>query len=90
MKSQDEKKTRLVSTRMTQAQYEIVREKAKKRNMKLSSFVVDAAVHSDKQLNPHQVMQIYNLMYQAADACAATCPELAVQIRKGAENLWQF
>ena len=90
MKSPDEKKTRLVSTRMTQTQYEDVRDKAKKRNMRISSFIVDSAVHSDKQLNPHQVMQIHNLMFQAADACEATQPELAKQIRKEADALWQF
>lgn len=90
MKSSDEKKTRLVSTRMTQAQFENVRERAKKRNMHASSFIVDSAVHSDKQLNPHQVMQIHNLMNQAADACAATNPKLADQIRKEADALWQF
>lgn len=90
MKSPDERKTRLVSTRMTQAQFEAVRERAKKRNMKISTFMVDASVHSDKQLNPHQVMQTHNLMYQAADACEATDPALAERIRKEAEALWQF
>ena len=90
MKSPDEKKTRLVSTRMTQTQYEDVRDRAKKRNMKISSFIVDSAVHSDKQLNPHQVMQIHNLLFQASDACEATQPELAKQIRKEADALWQF
>ena len=90
MKSPDEKKTRLVSTRMTQTQYEDVRDRAKKRNMRISSFIVDSAVHSDKQLNPHQVMQIHNLMFQAADACEATQSELAKQIRKEADALWQF
>ena len=90
MKSPDEKKTRLVSTRMTQAQFENVRKMAKKRNMPVSSFMVDSDVPSAKPLNPYQVMQIHNLMNQAADACAATNPELADQIRKEADALWQF
>ncbi len=90
MKSSDEKKTRQVPTRMTQAQYETIRDKAKERNMRISSFMVDLAVHSDNRFNPHQVMKLQNLANMAAEACEETNPELADRIRKEADALWQF
>ena len=90
MKSPDEKKIRQVPTRMTQAQFETIRDRAKERNMKISSFMVDAAVHSDHQFNPLQIMKIQNLVNLLADACEEKNPELVAQIRKEADALWQF
>ena len=40
MKSEEEKKTRRVPTRMTQAEYTQIRRKAEKRGMSVSTFVV--------------------------------------------------
>ena len=68
MKFQDEKKTRRVPTRMTQAQYEIIRQKALDLNMSVSAFVVEAAEHDDKRITPLQIMHLQNLINQAADA----------------------
>ncbi len=89
MKDPKEKKTRMVPTRMTQAQYEEVRNKAKERNMSVSSFVVDAATHNDQKINPHQLLQIQNLINLAADACEQTNPILARELREGGDDLWQ-
>ena len=50
MKSEEEKKTRRVPTRMTQAEYTQIRKKAEKRGMSVSAFVVEAAVHSDNRI----------------------------------------
>ena len=90
MKSPEEKKNRQVPTRMTMLQYEIIRRKAKQRDMAISSFMVDAAVHGDKQINPYQLMQIQNWANMAADACQASDPQMAQQIRKEANNLWSL
>ena len=90
MKQPEDKKTRLVSTRMTKAQYESVKNKSRERNMSVSSSVVNAAVHSNNHVNPHQIMKLQNLANMAADACETTQPELAERIRKEADALWQF
>ena len=61
MKSENEKKTRRVPTRMTQAQYKIIRQKALDRNMSVSAFVVEAAAHSDNKITIPQLIRIQNL-----------------------------
>ena len=88
MKHPDEKKTRRVPTRMTQGQYETIREKAKSRNMSVSAYVVDAAVHSDKSMSLPQLLRIQNLVNMAADACEKTHPGLASEIREEMFALW--
>ena len=88
MKSPDEKKTRRVPTRMTQEQYENIKQKAKDRNMSVSAYVVDAAVHSDKFLTLPQLLHIQNLANMVAGACELTNPELAARIREEVSALW--
>lgn len=88
MKSLDEQKIRRVSTRMTQADYEKVRNKAKKRNMSISAFMVDSSVHSDNQITMPMVIRIQNLANRAATICAKLDPKTANEIQKEVAELW--
>lgn len=90
MKSENEKKTRRVPTRMTQAQYKIIRQKALDRNMSVSAFVVEAAVHDDKRITPLQIMHLQNLINKAADACESENPTLALELRREGDAQWKI
>ena len=72
MKSEEEKKTRHVRTRMTQNQYKQVKEKADQRNQTVSAYVVEAAVHGDNHITPPMIMQLQNDFNEAADLAAIT------------------
>ena len=90
MKSEEEKKTRRVPTRMTQAEYKQIRQKAEKRGMSVSAFVVEAAVHSDNRITPLQIMHLQNLINKASDACESNNPELARELRREGDATWKI
>ena len=90
MKSEEEKKTRRVPTRMTQAEYTQIQKKADKRGMSVSAFVVESAVHDDKRITPLQIMQLQNLINKAADACESNNPELARELRREGDAQWKI
>lgn len=90
MKTKKATKDRLVSTRMTDAQYRTIKSHADQRNMHVSSFMVHTACHCDAESMPLHAMRLQNLANMAADACAKTNPELAAQIRREADAVWQF
>ena len=89
MKSEEEKKTRRVPTRMTQGEYQVIREKAKSRKMSVSAYVVDSAVHSDNHLDLPTLIRIQNLANMAADACEKLNLGIAAEIREEVSALWQ-
>ena len=88
MKSQEEKKTRRVPTRMTQGQYDRIRKKAEERNMSVSAFIVETASHSEQAALIPSLLRIQNLVNLAAGACEDTSPGIAAEIRKEAAELW--
>ncbi len=88
MKSPEEKKTRRVPTRMTQAQYDAICRKAKDRNMSVSAFVVEAAAHSDNKIKIPQLIRIQNLANLAADACEESDPQTAAEIQREVNAIW--
>lgn len=49
MKTREEKKSRRLSTRMTQWNYEVIQKTAKECNMSVSDFVVDSCKDSNPQ-----------------------------------------
>ena len=90
MKSEEEKKTRHVRTRMTQNQYKQVKEKADQRNQTVSAYVVEAAVHGDNHITPPMIMLLQNDFNEAADALEPVNPKLAKKIRRKGDSLWQL
>lgn len=74
MKSLDEQKTRRVSTRMTQAQYDEIEKKAEERGMSVSAFMVDASAHNDNQINLQQLLKIQDLANHAAESLMESDP----------------
>lgn len=88
MKSPEDKKTRRVPTRMTEAQYASICKKAESRGMSVSAFVVDAAAHCDNQITLPLLMRIQNLANLAADACEESDPQTAAEIQKEVQALW--
>lgn len=90
MKSKEEQKTRRVSTRMTQEQFVCIAEKAEKRNMSVSAFMVDSAAHNDNQMTLSQLIRIQNLANLVSAKCEKSNPETAVEIQKEVEALWSL
>lgn len=90
MKSEEEKKSKSVPTKMTQDQYKVIKQKAGNRSMSVSAFMVEAAVHGDKHITPLHVMRLQNRFNEAADACEAVNPQLAAELRREGDALWQF
>lgn len=90
MKSEEEKKTRHLRTRMTQNQYKQVKEKADEQNMTVSAYVVEAAVHGDNHITPSMIMQLQTDFNEAANALEPVNPELAMKIRRKGDELWQL
>lgn len=88
MKSLEEQKTRRVSTRMTQAQYDEIEKKAEERNMSVSAFMVDASAHNDNQITLPQLLKIQNLANQAAESLMDSDPQTAAEIQKEVAELW--
>ena len=89
MKSPEEKKTRILSVRVSENMYSEIKTKADERNMSVSKFMSLSAVHSDKSLKPMQLVQIQNLSNLVAEACEEMNPELAEAMRKEADAIWQ-
>ena len=75
---------------MTQAEYKQIKQKAEKRGMSVSAYVVDAAVHDDKRITPLQIMQLQNLINKAANACESNNPELARELRREGDAQWKI
>ena len=90
MKSEEEKKTRHLRTRMTQNQYKQVKEKADEQNMTVSAYVVEAAVHGDNHITPSMIMQLQTDFNEAADVLEPVNPKLAKKIRRKGDALWQL
>ena len=89
MKSPEEKKTRILSVRVSENMYSEIKTKADKRNMSVSKYMALSAVHSDKSLTPMQLVQIQNLTNMFAEACEEINPELAEAMRKKVDAIWQ-
>ena len=90
MKSPEERKTRPVPTRMTQAQYEKIKQQADERNMSVSAFMVFSAVHNDAALTPQQTAQLHDLASRISQACDKIDPKLAAELREEADGLWRL
>ena len=89
MKSPEEKKTRILSVRVSENMYSEIKTKADERNMSVSKFMALSALHCDSSLTPMQLVQIQNLTNMVSAACEEINPELAESMRKEADELWQ-
>jgi uncharacterized protein (DUF1778 family) len=90
MKSPEERKTRPVPTRMTQAQYEKIKQQADERNMSVSAFMVFSSEHADATLTPQKIAQLHDFATRISEACTKIDPQLARELREGADGLWQL
>ena len=90
MKSESEKKLRRVSTRMTEDQYRQISQKAKSSCTSVSAFMVNAAAHGNNKFTPLTAMELQVYFIEAADACEAIDPELAEQLRREGDAVWEL
>ncbi len=70
MKKDNEKKNITKSIKISQNQYDIIKQKADERNMNFSEYVVDCAVHGNDSITPQiavKVQEIANTAFDLAD-----------------------
>ena len=88
MKSEEEKKSRQVSIRLTKGQYKLAEQKAKERNMSINAMIGEMLEHGNNNFTPFHLMQVQNLVNEAAEACRSVNPELAEELSGKVDALW--
>ena len=67
MKKDNEKKNITKSIKISQNQYDIIKQKADERHMNFSEYVVDCAVHGNNSLTPQIAVQVQAIANTALD-----------------------
>ena len=67
MKKDNEKKNITKSIKISQNQYDIIKQKADERHMNFSEYVVDCAVHENNSLTPQIAVKVQSIANTALD-----------------------
>ena len=67
MKKDNEKKNITKSIKISQNQYDIIKQKADERHMNFSEYVVDCAVHGNNSLTPQMAVKVQSIANTALD-----------------------
>jgi hypothetical protein len=67
MKKDNEKKNITKSIKISQNQYDIIKQKADERHMNFSEYVVDCAVHGNNSLTPQIAVKVQSIANVALD-----------------------
>ncbi len=67
MKKDNEKKNITKSIKISQNQYDIIKQKADERHMNFSEYVVDCAVHGNNSLTPQIAVKVQSIANTALD-----------------------
>ena len=67
MKKDNEKKNITKSIKISQNQYDIIKQKADERHMNFSEYVVDCAVHGNNSLTPQIAVKVQNIANTVLD-----------------------
>lgn len=67
MKKDNEKKNITKSIKISQNQYNIIKQKADEKHMNFSEYVVDCAVHGNNSLTPQMAVKVQSIANTALD-----------------------
>ena len=90
MRKESEKKTKVTSLRMTEEQYLAIQEMADEKEMSISSYIVDSAIHSQKSVTPDIMVKIQKLVNTACRAVEKLAPDKAEKMETEAKKLWSL
>ena len=88
MRKPSEKKTHSTSIRMSQIQYDEIERNASAMNMTISQYMVHAAVHYGKTLDPETMTQIQNICNTSVEIAENADAEQVEAVKKGVQELW--
>lgn len=75
MRSKEEKKSITKSIKLSPLQVQQIEEKAKKKNLTFSSYMVDCAVHGNNSITPQmavRMQELVNMVLEIADSIDST------------------
>lgn len=88
MRAEQDKKDKKTSVTMTEDDYSVIQEKAKRRGLKVSPFMVESAKHSDEILTPEKKAKFQNLINDACRELEGIKPDKINELQKGLKELW--
>ena len=77
------------SIRLSPNERAIIEKKAEAKGMKMTAYIVHAAVHGSDGIEPKQMIAIQNAMNHAVDAVREVDPDAAINIECEVNDLWQ-
>ena len=77
------------SIRLSPNERAIIEARAKEKGMKLTTYMVYAAVHGSEGIDPKQMVAIQNVMNYAVDVMKKTHPFTAEKLEREVNDLWQ-
>lgn len=87
-RAENEKKLKPKSLKLSADMLEVIKRKAKDKNMNFSQFMIDCALHNENCITPEVLCKIENII----ELCTLHCENETVidTIRKEADELWDF
>jgi len=81
--------TKPTSIRLSEQERAIIEQKAAAKGMKMTAFIVDAAVHGSDGIRPKDMVQIQNIVMQAVELVKDVDPAAAQNLKSEVNALWQ-
>ena len=88
MRAEYDKKQKKTSVTMTTKDFEVIKQKADNRGLKVSPFMVESARHADELLTPQKKAFMQNLINDACRALEDSEYDLVETLQKEMEKLW--
>ena len=88
MRAEKDRKHTKTSVTMTDEDYNVIEEKAQKRGLKISPFLVESARHSDEIFTPEKKANVQNLINDACREFEGNKPDKINELQKGLKELW--
>ncbi len=90
MKAENDKKNAKTSVTMTNEEHDIIAQKAAKRGLRVSPYMVECSVHSDDLITPEKRIKVQNIINSLCLIAEDIAPDRVPEIRKEGEELWQL
>ena len=81
--------TKPTSIRLSNQERAIISEKAAAKGMKMTTYIVDAAVHGSDGITPKDMVQIQNVVMKAVELANEVNPAAAQNLKSEVNDLWQ-
>lgn len=88
MRSSSELKSYSTSLRMTSEQHSIIEKNAKLRNMSISEYMIDCAIHRECGLNPEVMVTLQNIANEALQIARSQGIHTEMKMQNKVNELW--